>query len=212
MSALRQIPVRTYRSLSVRADGHSTVLLPPKLVASRPRLLVVARDAFGVRRLPRRPAQLRSFDGLDVQRLFGVAVARRQSELRGPVDPNGAVVSLHNVRVAAVVAESLNPFGRGVDLTSTRCNTGKSVMNALTGTGRNGPKMVQKLRYVLLGLVASTAPLSAQICRAKSPTNVIPQRRAPQAFLVQDAPPIADRTRSLVATPTVRGTAGISVR
>jgi polysaccharide export outer membrane protein len=49
--------------------------------------------------------------------------------------------------------------------------------------------MVQNLRRVALGLIASTAPLSAQVCSAQGPTTVIPQRRAPQSFLVQDAEP-----------------------
>lgn len=81
-------------------------------------------------------------------------------------------------------------------------------MNALTGTSRNGPRTVQKLRCVLLGLVASAAPFAAQICWAQNPTSIIPQRRAPQAFLVQDAAPMPivatpTATTSLVATPTV---------
>jgi polysaccharide export outer membrane protein len=51
--------------------------------------------------------------------------------------------------------------------------------------------MIQNFRHVVLGLLASTAPLTAQVCPAQVATTVIPQRRAPQAFLVQDAPPIA---------------------
>jgi polysaccharide export outer membrane protein len=50
--------------------------------------------------------------------------------------------------------------------------------------------MIQNFRHVVLGLLVSTAPLTTQVCPAQVATTVIPQRRAPQAFLVQDAPPI----------------------
>jgi len=61
--------------------------------------------------------------------------------------------------------------------------------------------MIQNLRHVVLGLLASTVPLTAQICSAQVATTVIPQRRAPQAFLVQDAPPIARVPIQSVAPP-----------
>jgi polysaccharide export outer membrane protein len=49
--------------------------------------------------------------------------------------------------------------------------------------------MVKNFRRVLLGLIASTAPIAAQVCSAQGPTCVIPQRKAPQAFLMQDVEP-----------------------
>jgi polysaccharide export outer membrane protein len=69
--------------------------------------------------------------------------------------------------------------------------------------------MVRNLRRVALGLIASTAPLSAQVCSAQSPTTVIPQCRAPQSFLVQDVEPapivaaqtVAAQPQSDVAQP-----------
>ncbi|HET6323262.1 MAG TPA: polysaccharide biosynthesis/export family protein [Planctomycetaceae bacterium] len=76
--------------------------------------------------------------------------------------------------------------------------------------------MVKNFRHVVLGLIASTAPLSAQVCSAQvgstqSAMNVIPQRRAPQSFLVQDivpapavqAPaPIVQTAAPVVPTPS----------
>jgi polysaccharide export outer membrane protein len=61
--------------------------------------------------------------------------------------------------------------------------------------------MIQNFRRVVLGLLASTAPLTAQVCLAQAPTIVIPQRRAPQAFLVQDAPPVPAVPIQAVAPP-----------
>jgi polysaccharide export outer membrane protein len=118
----------------------------------------------------------------------------------GPVAPNIPVVCLRNVRVAAVVAESLNRLGAGVDLTSTPSTAGKIAMEVTTvNTGiRSG--MIRNLRRIAIGVLASSAPLSIQVSLAQSPNVVIPQRRAPQAFLVEAADPVP-----IVAHPPIIG-------
>jgi len=65
--------------------------------------------------------------------------------------------------------------------------------------------MIKNFRLVVFGVLASTAPLTIQVCRAQVPTLVIPQRRAPQAFLVQDVAP-APIVPVQFVTPTVTGT------
>jgi polysaccharide biosynthesis/export protein len=50
--------------------------------------------------------------------------------------------------------------------------------------------MMLRLRRIAVGLAASVAPLSIQASLAQGPLGVIPQRRAPQAFLLQDAAPV----------------------
>jgi hypothetical protein len=65
--------------------------------------------------------------------------------------------------------------------------------------------MIQNFRRVVFGLLASTASLTTQVCPAQVPTMVIPQRRAPQAFLVQDVPPAPIVPVQFIA-PTVTGT------
>jgi polysaccharide biosynthesis/export protein len=50
--------------------------------------------------------------------------------------------------------------------------------------------MIQSLKRVAIGLLASTAPFSAQVCLGQAPAYVIPQRRAPQAFLMLDVAPV----------------------
>jgi polysaccharide export outer membrane protein len=63
--------------------------------------------------------------------------------------------------------------------------------------------MIQNFRLVVFGLLA-TAPLTTQVCPAQVPSMVIPQRRAPQAFVVQEvAPPPIVPVRFVA--PTVTG-------
>ena len=78
-------------------------------------------------------------------------------------------------------------------------------MKALAGNGRGGPRMIQRSRRVVLGLLA-TAALSGPLCwaqvgSAQVATAVIPQGRAPQAFLVQDATPLPAAPGPAVAPP-----------
>jgi polysaccharide export outer membrane protein len=63
--------------------------------------------------------------------------------------------------------------------------------------------MIQNFRLVVFGLLA-TAPLTTQVCPAQVPTMVIPQRRAPQAFVVQEVAPAPIVPVRFVA-PTVTG-------
>jgi polysaccharide export outer membrane protein len=64
--------------------------------------------------------------------------------------------------------------------------------------------MIQNFRLVVFGLLASTAPLTTQVCPAQVPTVVIPQRRPPQAFLVQEVAP-APIVPVRFVDPTVTG-------
>ncbi len=76
-------------------------------------------------------------------------------------------------------------------------------MNALTGHKASlGPRMIRNVSRLLLGLSVSVAPASARFCSADPATVVIPQRRAPQGFLVQDADSSA-QSRSVPIPATV---------
>ncbi len=61
-------------------------------------------------------------------------------------------------------------------------------MNALTGhRSALGSRLIRHVNRLLLGLSVSVAPAGGRFCSADPQTVVIPQRRAPQGFLVQDA-------------------------
>ncbi len=61
-------------------------------------------------------------------------------------------------------------------------------MNALTGQRSSlGPRMIRNVSRLLLGLSVTVAPAGGRYCSADPQTVVIPQRKAPQGFLVQDA-------------------------
>jgi polysaccharide export outer membrane protein len=61
-------------------------------------------------------------------------------------------------------------------------------MNALTGhRSALGPRVIRNVSRLLLGLSVSVAPAGGRFCSADPQTVVIPQRKAPQGFLVQDA-------------------------
>ena len=67
-------------------------------------------------------------------------------------------------------------------------------MNAPTGNGRSGPRMVKNFRHVVLGLLASTAPLTGPgLPGRKSRPRVIPQ--PPGAAGIPRAGRPADRAR-----------------